>query len=358
MFSKTERFPGEGFFTQVPTHWLRDPRASATLKAVLSYWQTHAVGYQVTIEQTIAEMREQKAAIYAAVKHGIELGYLERRQDRDARGRRKAVEYTFGPAAFEQQYVRNWGARPDGTEGPTDDGDAGAAAAVDDAPAEPEGHVSAGGTGSRFSASGPSGSRKPGSRESDTKKINPQKNNSQEISSEEDQKTPPLSAVTSPTREPEAKAGGDFDPILKTAALEAERIRDGAHGWDWGRAYGIAERCVNNGTGRDLVAATLVEIAGDPAGTNHPGRLPHVLAEKSRVPVPRSSGGSGSIPANRERCRTHPTEIAEHCGSCAGEKNGGTDPDGDPDAALPESVAGLTGAALVLAMARQSRSAA
>jgi len=176
---------------------------------------------------------------------------------------------------------------------------------------------------------------------------------------DEDQKPPPTPRAAAPALDaPNAQTGGDFDEVLKTAALEAERIRDGARGWDWQRAYGVAERCVSNGAGRDLVAATLVEIAGDLAGTNHPGRLPHVLAEKSRATAaPRPSGGSGSIPANRERCRKHPTEIADTCSCCAGERNGGTDLDGEP-VELPDDVAGLTGAALVLAMANRKRKAA
>ncbi len=109
MFTRTAKLPGEDFYTPVPTHWLRDFRLTGTAKAVLAYWCSHQVGYEVTIKQTMAEMREGRDAIYAAVKNATEHGYLIRHQARGEDGKLGTVSYTLGPAAYQPTYQRAWG---------------------------------------------------------------------------------------------------------------------------------------------------------------------------------------------------------------------------------------------------------
>jgi hypothetical protein len=108
-FQKDVRLPGEGFYTQVPTHWIRDHRLTGNAVRLLSFWQSHEIGYEVTIKQTIAETGMGRDAVYAAVKVLVKFSYLVRAQGRSDDGRMADVQYTFGPAAAEQQYDRAWG---------------------------------------------------------------------------------------------------------------------------------------------------------------------------------------------------------------------------------------------------------
>lgn len=125
MFTRSGPLPGEGFYTPIPTHWMRDPRLPALGFRVLCFWVSHAVGYRVTVEQTVAEVKEGRDAVYKAVKILDELGYVRRSQARGGGGNSTqggstkfgAVEYELGPAAFTQTYTRAWGRQPDPVEG-------------------------------------------------------------------------------------------------------------------------------------------------------------------------------------------------------------------------------------------------
>lgn len=176
MFTRTRGLPGENFYTQIPQHWIRDHRLTAMEFKVLCFWSSHEVGYRVTIQQTIAEIKEGRDAIYRAVAGLVAHGYIVRIQERggggaSARGgatKFSSVEYELGPAAYEQTYERRWGRRP-GEPLPENQ------EAVD------ENSVSAGGTASGLAVSG-----SPVTGKRDTKK-----NNSLEDQGEEDQPPPP-----------------------------------------------------------------------------------------------------------------------------------------------------------------------
>lgn len=355
MFTKVMHLPGENFFTSVPTHWLRDPRASRGLKAVLSYWQSHAIGYRVTIEQTIAEMAEGRDAIYASVKEAVDLGYLVRLQDRGARGRFGSTEYTLGPAAFEQQYVRNWGAQPDGTEGPIIEREPGkpvaqpkrkrkappvdnSAGADVSAGGTAYGSAGNGGTGNGEAVDGGTVNGATASGESDTKKINPLKDQSlSSCSSEVDQNPPPLSAVTSLPREVEAENRGDENPLSETeknllnAAVEqAIAIRSGRPGWS--HAEIVEAMQVQLGEHAPArIAAAIVEAARDVEGTHRPGRLGYLLtagtAPTSALPAGTAQASLILAPVkyldrSADVCKRHRGEPADGCNRCAAEVKG------------------------------------
>lgn len=82
-------------FTQVPNHWLRDGNLSARAKGILSYICSHAPGYELTVKQMVAEMKDGQDAIYAGMKELEEAGYLVRQRQRAERGRLGGVDYTI-----------------------------------------------------------------------------------------------------------------------------------------------------------------------------------------------------------------------------------------------------------------------
>jgi hypothetical protein len=171
-----QQLPGENFYVKVPHHWLRDWRLTGNAKAVLGYWIGHDEAYEVTMIQTLAEFNEGERALYAAIELLISLGYVERYQEHHGGGRGKGfgqVRYDLGPAAFEQQYVRNWGASDPKDHRPRRDGTK--------APARAVGDVSAGPSASTFR-----GSTKRARTKGGTKKNNPS-----EEQPKEDQSNPP-----------------------------------------------------------------------------------------------------------------------------------------------------------------------
>lgn len=82
-------------FTQVPNHWLRDGRLSARAKGILAYICSHAPGYDLTVKQMVAEMKDGQDAIYAGMKELETAGYLQRDRQRAERGRLGGVDYTI-----------------------------------------------------------------------------------------------------------------------------------------------------------------------------------------------------------------------------------------------------------------------
>lgn len=159
--------PTEGFVI-APAHWFRDPRASLKLKGLLAYLKTHSRGYRCTVEQIIAETKESKDSVYRTLKEGRDLGYLLFIHPRDARNRpiRGASRYSWGPAAYEQQYKRAWTTKDDqSSEVKSASGNAGSGDPASDADAS-----SQVGSASGFSASGESASGEAGSGNAETKK--------------------------------------------------------------------------------------------------------------------------------------------------------------------------------------------
>jgi hypothetical protein len=80
-------------FTQVPNHWLRDPRLTAKAKGVLAYIASHAPGYELTTVQIIAEMKDGESAVKSAIRELEKVGYLQRKQRRDENGRLSSTDY-------------------------------------------------------------------------------------------------------------------------------------------------------------------------------------------------------------------------------------------------------------------------
>jgi hypothetical protein len=110
-FTRTSPLPGENFYTPTPQHWVRDHRMPALAFKILVFWNSHELGYEVGLAQTVAEVKEGRDAIYTAVGWLLRFDYLQYRQDRNAQGLFGEAEYELGPAAFQQQYVRAWGGK-------------------------------------------------------------------------------------------------------------------------------------------------------------------------------------------------------------------------------------------------------
>jgi hypothetical protein len=84
-------------FSISPNAWFRDPRLSAKAKGILGYINSHAAGYELTMEQMIAEMADGKASLYAGLKELEDAGYLARYRRRDPQtGRLSSVDFYLG----------------------------------------------------------------------------------------------------------------------------------------------------------------------------------------------------------------------------------------------------------------------
>jgi hypothetical protein len=317
-----ELFPGENFYSRIPQHWIRDFRLTAMEFRVLTYWASHRNNYRVSVEQTDAEIKEGRHAIYAAIKGLIDKGYIVRRQGRDEKsGKRTAVEYTFGPAAFKQQYVRAWG-RSDGADGaPPESEDP-----VESSQVEPASEIP--GTGfseSRSTASSVAGSRRAGSRKPHTKKNNPL----EDQSFLEDQENPPPPGrpeVTTRAREaaqegedsPKDTNPGDGEPAQSrldafvaeihalTPATTPEAIRD---------ALTAAHA---QGKDPSLIVAAAMSLARGDHGPTKYGFKSRLLADgpwwataAERVAV----ADAGRVAA-AARCGKHPGQLADNCAGC------------------------------------------
>lgn len=85
--------PPETNFGRCPAGWVRDPKLGAKAKGVLAYLLSHRPGYELTMEQIVAEMADGPAAIYAALRELERAGYLRRVQRRGERGKVGAVDF-------------------------------------------------------------------------------------------------------------------------------------------------------------------------------------------------------------------------------------------------------------------------
>lgn len=286
MFTKIIHLPGENFYTQVPNHWLRDHRLSGVAKALMGYWQSHEIGYRVSIEQTIAEFREGKDAIYAAVKLLRDTGYLVLMQDRGERGKFGSVEYTLGPAAFEQQYTRRWGTQADAS-------------------------VSPGYTASGFPGSGPAGSGSAASGGSDTKKNNPKKNNLEEEQDQRNSLSAPADGAAdsvadsserpSAEREDLEQRMNPKDPKTEAAIGRMLTLAKETRGWPWSRCRAEIKTAIEDWGDVDLVEQAWARCLADPLTTS-----PARFNKHDAWWTPQSG-----VPAQRER-ETRP----EWCGEC------------------------------------------
>jgi hypothetical protein len=137
----------ESNFGRTPDGWVRDPKLSAKAKGVLSYLLSHRSGYDLTMEQIVAEMKDGPAAIYAALRELEKAGYLKRVQRRGERGKVAGVDFLVVGVDGEFPQVTTASRFSECGEPPAsaDQGECG---------------VSAGETASRFSAYGESATKK------------------------------------------------------------------------------------------------------------------------------------------------------------------------------------------------------
>ena len=111
-FFSYDTLPGD-FYRNMPIFWFRDPRMTSRAKGRLAYLATHAEKYELTLTQMIAETAEGRDAVYADLAELVRLDYLIREQVKDSDSNRYGeMRYRFGPAAYTQQYTRNWGNDP------------------------------------------------------------------------------------------------------------------------------------------------------------------------------------------------------------------------------------------------------
>jgi hypothetical protein len=82
-------------FTTIPNAWLRDPSLSYKAKGVLAAIVSHAVGYELTSQQLIAESSDGKDAVRAAIQELMDAGYLIRTRARSESGRLAGSHYTL-----------------------------------------------------------------------------------------------------------------------------------------------------------------------------------------------------------------------------------------------------------------------
>lgn len=345
-------------FAIVANHWFRDPRLSGKAKGYMGYIATHAPKYRLTVEQLICEMKESKDAVYAGLGELVDFEYLVRTQGNSG-GSFGDVDYHFGPAAYEQKYVRAW------TKAKADKLAAKKAGkTVEAANIEPGEDVSAGQTASGKPGSGPdqgkqgvsagqtasgfSGSAKPASGKAETKKYQGSKEDQGlEDQGEENPPTPRAAdaagAAASPGRE-----GDSFDEETRdklNAAIEgAAAERSDVTGWSLGAIRKAVRDALGAGHPADLVASSLPLLAGDRDGTEAPGRLRHYLAAQARAAAETDTPDWAKpsvtyLDPDRARCAKHRDYPADNCAQCriddAIAKRETADDAGEPAPPLP-----------------------
>jgi hypothetical protein len=309
-----QQLPGENFYVKVPHHWLRDWRLTGNAKAVLGYWLGHDESYEVTMVQTLAEFNEGERALYAAIELLMEIGYVVRYQDHQGGGRGKGfgqVRYDLGPAAFEQQYVRNWGTSDPQDTRPRRDGTSAPAKAIAD--------VSAGPRASTFR-----GSTKRGPTKGRSKKNNPLEE--QPLEDQNPHPAPLGAEVTAVTREgrtsaalPRGKRSSRTQPKQPPPAAEGLELlaqlprpwRE-CEPWVRRRLAGDLGKALET-YGAPVIAAAIRRYAPDPGavgdGQPDPGETRPLVALRRVL----------TLLAIDVRCGTCPTCGDEHRGACGGE---------------------------------------
>lgn len=81
-------------FACIPHDWSRDPRLGLKAKGLLVYLFSHASGYELTLEQIVAENADGLRSIRTAMAQLIEFGYVERTRDRGRDGKLGVYRYT------------------------------------------------------------------------------------------------------------------------------------------------------------------------------------------------------------------------------------------------------------------------
>lgn len=142
-------------FTRVPNEWARDPKLSTKAKGLLLYLLSHQDGYQLTVQQAIAENADGRDSIYKTLGELVECGYLRRDQRRGERGKVGEVDYYVADAP---QVTAASGFTASGESGSGDD--------------QGKQDVSAGETASWNTGSGSAVSGKPDTKKTRVKKTN------------------------------------------------------------------------------------------------------------------------------------------------------------------------------------------
>lgn len=74
-------------FTKSARFWVRDPALSAKAKGLLTYITSHSPTYELSMEQIVAEMRDDERSVRSGIKELEKLGYLRRWRRRDQSGK-------------------------------------------------------------------------------------------------------------------------------------------------------------------------------------------------------------------------------------------------------------------------------
>ncbi|MGS2615150.1 hypothetical protein ACVCAH_11585 [Micromonospora sp. LZ34] len=255
-------------FTQVPNHWLRDPRLSYKAKGILAYIASHRADYELSVEQMAAEGREGRDAIQSALRELVAVGYLVRRQRRNPDGTLGGIDYRIVESPTAGAAVAGKSGR--GTEQGKQPDSAGQAADGKPGRGSDQGkqHVSAGQTADGFAGDGKSASKKTISQET--------KNN------EEDSLSPP-SGPPPPDRRSHPGERDEASPKREPSDLPRRFVlRHGATADEAARVVADIRAAYtprNNGWWRtvdregdlgDIVAQALARIRTTPADASTP----------------------------------------------------------------------------------------
>jgi hypothetical protein len=74
-------------FTKSARTWVRDPALSAKAKGLLTYIASHSPTYELSVEQIVAEMRDDERSVRSGIKELETCGYLRRQRRRDGSGK-------------------------------------------------------------------------------------------------------------------------------------------------------------------------------------------------------------------------------------------------------------------------------
>ena len=70
-------------FTQIPNHWLRDPRLTFKARGILALVMSHVAGWSLSINSIAEQNQEGKDAIRSAILELEKFGYLSRSQENE-----------------------------------------------------------------------------------------------------------------------------------------------------------------------------------------------------------------------------------------------------------------------------------
>jgi hypothetical protein len=88
----------DNHYTQIPNHWLRDPRLSFKARGLIALVMSHSQGWSLSINSLAEQNQEGKDAIRSAINELEKFGYLTRSQVNEGGRFGESVWYTHDPA--------------------------------------------------------------------------------------------------------------------------------------------------------------------------------------------------------------------------------------------------------------------